>query len=288
MDARHRRTVYIVRHAESRYNVGVKKWSLTAMLRERDHGLSEHGIEQCRALRKTIADASAKGDADAVALAAPDRVTCSSPLCRAILTAHLSLPPTPNQRMLTLPSAREHCFVPLFSRDSEGMLAAGLEAHVQSELARAPPAPDGSIDALPPPTLDLSRLGDGPWWTVGESAERVAARLGDTLRELVAAADEAAAKAAADGSSTPPVVALVGHSHAIRRMLSTYAAPSFAASAEGQQLCSRLIANCAVVRVTLEDDPEAPPAGASARGLPPPPRITHGALLFGTTFRDDK
>ena len=84
-----RRTAYLVRHAESRYNRAIKNWDLMSVVGERDHGLTATGLAQCRKLHDCIFNADS---ADAQALRAPNRITLSSPLCRALLTAHLALP----------------------------------------------------------------------------------------------------------------------------------------------------------------------------------------------------
>jgi hypothetical protein len=70
-----------------------KRWMLRALVGEHDHGLSPLGVAQCQRLRTTIAHAAAAGDKDARAIVS--RVcTYTSPLSRAIITAHLGLPRT--------------------------------------------------------------------------------------------------------------------------------------------------------------------------------------------------
>lgn len=203
------RTIYLVRHGESRFNVAIRSINLYHMMRERDHGLSRHGASQCRALRRAIAHAAENADADALAISDAKRVTLSSPLCRAVLTAHLALPALDVTSISCLPSAREHCMLPGLSRDSEGTLAAQILQHVASELESL----GASEQPMPsPPQLDLSRVGASPWWVVAEKGAAVTARLGDMLREVVAIADAAADAAAADEAA--PRAVLVGHSQA--------------------------------------------------------------------------
>ena len=201
------RTIYLVRHGESRFNVAIRRINLYHMMRETDHGLSQRGAAQCRALRRAIARAADSADADALALSDARRITLSSPLCRAVLTAHLALPAAEATSISCVPSAREHCMLPWLSRDSEGTLAPRILQHVVSELEslRTGDAPMPS-----PPQLDLSRVGEGSWWKVAEPGAAVTARLGDMLREVAEIADAATDKAAA--GEAPPKVVLVGHS----------------------------------------------------------------------------
>jgi broad specificity phosphatase PhoE len=146
-----RRTIYLVRHSESRYNDALKSRSLKRLIGERDHGLSEAGYLQCARLSDAVAAAAAAGDADALAIVRRD-VTYSSPLTRAILTAHLSLPrsgaSTDNTRssrdgrtaghtVVALPDAREQCMVRVFARDSEGTAREHIQANVDAELLEA-------------------------------------------------------------------------------------------------------------------------------------------------------
>ena len=270
------RTIYLVRHGESRFNVAIRRVNLYRMMRETDHGLSQRGAAQCRALRQAIARAADSADADALALSDAKRVTLGSPLCRAVLTAHLALPAADATSISCLPSAREHCMLPLLSRDSEGTTAPRILQHVASELEWLRL---GDQPAPPPPQLDLSRVGDGKWWIVAESGAAVTARLGEMLREVVAIAD-AAADTAAAGEAAPKVV-LVGHSQVMRRLFRQYSSATFASTPIGQRLATHTVANCAVVRVVLEDAAATASTEVAAR---PPPRVVDAALLFGTDF----
>uniref|UniRef100_A0A6V2CYU4 Uncharacterized protein n=1 Tax=Ditylum brightwellii TaxID=49249 RepID=A0A6V2CYU4_9STRA len=83
--------VYVVRHAESRYNEAKKKHDLVSWIGETDHGLSEKGVRQCINLNSTIRSAAASGCNDAKLILSRE-LTLSSPFSRAILTAHLALP----------------------------------------------------------------------------------------------------------------------------------------------------------------------------------------------------
>ena len=150
------RVVYVVRHAESRYNDAKRRWGLVGLVGETDHGLSTAGVEQCAVLRSAITTAAARGDADGEAIMARG-ATLSSPLTRAILTAHLALPLRSNSdssgsggsgggggdsaaeavahACVALADAREHCLMPLFARDSVGTHREGIGVRVAEELA---------------------------------------------------------------------------------------------------------------------------------------------------------
>ena len=265
------RIVYLMRHAESRYNQAVQQWDVAKMVGETDHGLSTRGLAQCRTLQTRIGRDDAS-DEDASKLRSSNRMTVSSPLCRAILTAHLALPPCPNP-IIALPEAREHCMVPLFSRDSEGTSAPRLPSHVCSELSeliRVAGSGPAELEAPAPPPLDLSRLpADKKWWTVAEAGSSVDSRLGAALRALADVAD------AHEDAAT----VLVGHSHAMRRLFRNHATEAFKGTKLGRRLGEEVVANCAILRVRLEDV-----AGASRNT---PPSITDAELLFGSTFKGD-
>lgn len=258
-------TVYLIRHAESRYNAAVKAWDVRALVGERDHGLSHRGEQQCHELSRTIESAASRGDADAQRLAASDRVTASSPLCRAVLTAHLALPNCASTSILALPSAREQCKAPVIARDSEGTMASLLQSHVDAELSRARAGGAGARKAA---EVDVSRLPtDGAWWVVGEKTDAVVARLATLLRELYELAS------AGGGGTGGGAVVAISHSHAMRHLFRHYATPAFGRSERGAALGSTMVENCAVVRVRLELE------------APGEPRIADAELLFGSTFR---
>ena len=71
----------------------------------------------------------------------------------------------------------------------------------------------------------------------------------------------------------------------MRRLFRHYSSATFAATPLGQRLATHTVANCAVVRVVLEDAAASAPTGAAVRPPPmPPPRVVDAALLFGTNF----
>jgi len=292
--ASRRRVVYVVRHAESRYNAGVRAWSLRALMQERDHGLTPRGRAQCAALRGTLETAASAGDADAAAMAAAQRL--SSPLRRALATAALAIPTAdcPNGTVITaLPDAREQCLAPLFARDSEGTPKSHIADAFQAELARAQfseetsslGAKDEEASVVAPPTdhecfsLDLDAIEAEEWWEVAESDAAVARRVGSLLVELYRRAERGA-----------PV--FVGHSRAIRHMFRA------AASAPGvvvdPAFSAARLANCAVVKVVLEGGRRrrrrplgSPVTDGAEDSCDDVPSIVAADFLFDTTFKGD-
>ncbi|KAJ8609839.1 hypothetical protein CTAYLR_008126 [Chrysophaeum taylorii] len=217
------RTVYLIRHAESRYNAGAKAYSLAALLRECDHGLSSRGLEQCLALRSSIERWRASRDRDAVAIAKAEPL--ASPLRRALQTAHLALGAS---RVVALPDGREPCAAPVFARDSVGTARSLIEAELRREV--------GSRVDVDTRAIDLEE-----WWTVAESTASVDRRLRRLLLDLHARA-----------AAAPCVY--VGHSRAIREIFRRFAQePDYA------DFHANLVANCAVLKLRVgvahNDDP---------------------------------
>ena len=71
----------------------------------------------------------------------------------------------------------------------------------------------------------------------------------------------------------------------MRRLFRNYSSAAFAATQIGQRLATHTVANCAVVRVVLEDAAEAAAAAAETEtAARPPPRVVDATLLFGTNF----
>lgn len=212
------RTVYLIRHAESRYNAGVKGLSISALVRERDHGLSERGFEQCRELRSKLESRLAVKDADAAAIIAADAL--SSPLRRALQTAYLGLG---KQRLVVLPEGREHCAVPVFARDSVGTPRSSIQRELRRELGGA------DVD------VDVSRIDTEQWWTVAEPSASIRNRLRGLLLDLH------------NRAYAQPIV-YVGHSRIIRELFRQYGAPH-------PDFQMRIVENCAVIKLNIAITP---------------------------------
>lgn len=218
------RTVYLIRHGESRYNAGVKQRSLLALVGEKDHGLSQRGVEQCLALRARIQERLAVGDEDALAISGAAEAL-SSPLRRALQTAHLALG---SSRLVALADGREHCAFPVLSRDSVGTRRSLLEDELKKEL--------------PQVSVDVSSIDKEVWWTVAERSQSVQQRLNRLLLDLHQRAEE------------QPAV-FVGHSRAIREIFRQFAPdPDGYDEQQRQQhhdFKTRIVENCAVVKLKV-------------------------------------
>mmetsp|Transcript_49264 Transcript_49264/g.130494 ORF Transcript_49264/g.130494 Transcript_49264/m.130494 type:complete len:260 (-) Transcript_49264:250-1029(-) len=246
------RYVYLVRHAESRYNVGVRNRNVWVMVKEKDHGLSPEGVEQCRQLSERITQAAADGDTHATAILGRSE-TLSSPLCRAVVTGHLALPRTGSRHLVTLlPDGREQCMMAVFARDSEGTPRSKIESRVLEELGELGVTSD---------TLDLSleQMPTEKWWVVHEDDASMRARADRLLRDLYS-------------ESERKTTIFVGHSRSVRHLFRSFGG-EFKASQLGAQFATTAIQNCAVLLVSL------------ARGSEDEtPSIVGAEFLFGTTF----
>lgn len=297
------RIVYLVRHAESRYNAAMKSRSLSRLIGERDHGLSENGRSQCEHLCQKILVAAEHGDPDALAIISR-KVTYSSPLSRAVCTAYLSFPPQKQSSSLSqtanpvvvLPDAREHCMMRLFARDSEGTAKSALQEKVEKELAEE----QGTV------VIDTTHVSREQWWTIGESQRSIDDRLAQLLDFLYSKAPPI------DGKKSPDeaAVVLVTHSRVIRAAMRSFhegkasqeqsdARKILAVGGEGKDVTRNLVENCAVLRLRLVqrrdslglgNDRAMPPEQPSSLGttIKEPRtaiRISDAEFLFGTGFK---
>lgn len=241
------RTVYIVRHAESRWNAAWRRLNVAAMLSERDHGLTVAGADQSVALAGALL-------AGPISLASPGALVASSPLCRALQTATIALCaaglPSPAP-VLVLPCARESGGRLGFGRDSAGTPIGSLVANLLAELRASGARATASKLRAGELGLDLSRLralpcAGGSWWLPLESAADKRARLRRLLAELFRLA-------ASDEDGVRPRVVLVSHSYVLRDLLREHVderAP-FAASEARRRLARKSVPNCAVLALEL-------------------------------------
>ena len=270
------RTVYLIRHAESRYNEAKKAWNLRGLVGERDHSLSSTGVAQCARLRSALQTAAASGDSDAIAILSPKK-TLSSPLCRAILTAHLALPHSgsASPEIVAIPQAREQCMMPVFARDSVGTPRDAINANVASELSAANDSIEmylaanedaGSVHHLmKAPVVDLSKIEEEAWWRVGETG----ASTSDRLQELLAFLFNKTQGIEMTGHGA---IVLVAHSRIIRSLFRMFSNES--------QFSEKLVENCAVIRLALSSRTQLNKADDIA-GV----HITSAEFLFNSGFR---
>jgi len=226
------RTVYLVRHAESRYNAAVKNLNLFGIMRETDHGISLTGVDQCCTLATAIRNANESKDVDAIDIC--NRVnTLSSPLCRTIKTAILALPSVDGP--ITLVSdGREpiHKGSSLFMRDSIGSYRSKIKSKVNQELSII--QCDQNL-----PELDLSRL-EEVWWTVGEPDSSLKERIKRLLLQLY------------ETAAQPSATVFIGHSRIIRFLFQECASEKFSETKLCMHLQEKFVQNCALLRVKLK------------------------------------
>lgn len=261
------RTVYLVRHAESRWNAAWRRLNIAAMMTERDHGLTVAGVDQSSSLAGALL-------ARPIALASPGAVLASSPLCRALQTATIALcasgVPSPAQ-IIVLPDARESGGRLGFGRDSAGTPVETLVDNLLNELRASGAKKAAAKLRRGEIALDLSRLcalecKGRTWWLPLETAAGKRARLRRLLAELFRLAESG------DGAVAPRVV-VVSHSYLIRDLLREHVdegAP-FAASEARARLARKTVSNCAVLALEL--------ASVGGNGGDEAPRIVSARLL---------
>ncbi|KAJ8606491.1 hypothetical protein CTAYLR_005901 [Chrysophaeum taylorii] len=83
------KTVFLIRHGESEWNVAQRQFDVVGMFGQFDHGLTNRGARQAEALRRRVRGAN-KTDAARLEFEGATRVYCS-PLTRAVQTALIAL-----------------------------------------------------------------------------------------------------------------------------------------------------------------------------------------------------
>ena len=215
----HARTLYLIRHGESRWNRAAKKRHLWELLTKRDHPLTERGYAQALELQHDLQHAielrrvedggagSSLGDlADATDL-------WSSPLTRAMQTALVALRPLlrSSSRSASLwlkPCARER--KKFGGQDTRG--AAVGAACSGRALALLPCGDDEKqLAELRAVDVDASEV-QKPWWTRGrfgrESSRQLTRRIEQLLAQLQATPE----------GSVGVVVGHSGHARMLRRL----------------------------------------------------------------------
>jgi len=253
------RTVYIVRHAESRYNAAVKSLSLYKIMRENDHGISLSGVDQCHALATAILNAKESKDTDAIELC--NRIsTLSSPLCRAIETAILALPRVDGPIKL-IPEGREiiHKGFSYVMRDSMGSQRSEIKSNLKRELSIKIKKSDKNIRI---PELDFSGLEGEVWWTSSETNASFKERIKRLLLQLY------------EISVQPNATVFIAHSRIIRCLFQECASKKLSETDLGIKLQERFIQNCGILRIKLKLLEEKEIV------------IEDADFLFGTGFKD--
>lgn len=250
------RTVYLVRHAESRYNAAVKSLNLYRIINGNDHAITLSGLDQCRELETAILNAKESNDEDAMNICNRE-ITLSSPLCRSIETAILALPKVDGPVKL-IPEGREiiHKGYSYVMRDSVGSQRSEIKSNLKKELSMK------KCDHQNIPELDVSDLEGEVWWTLGESNESFKERIKRLLFKLY------------EISAQESATVFVGHSRVIRCFFQQCASKKLSETDIGINLQERFIQNCGVLRIKLKVLEE--------KGIV----IEDADFLFGTGFKD--
>lgn len=222
----HRRLVFLVRHAESRWNRAKAELGVLSMLCENDHGLSEKGLAQAQTLRSLLKEARISLDS-----ASSDQqedpwlrrllkpgVVYASPFTRAIETAVIGLRDIlPNDRVELMREAREH--KNFGGADSTGIAVGdAIFARVDEDLrylysgSCGPEHIDEAVEHLNRITLDSSNVCD-EWWGpfTGDSEEDLRVRVDEFVNRL----RQTPAEASVDEAGS---VVVVGHSTFFRNL----------------------------------------------------------------------
>lgn len=263
-----RKTLFLIRHGESRWNEAQEKKNLGDMMSTTDHGLNVVGIEQARGFNaRWKRSGAASGERAAKFLAATD--IWVSPLTRAVQTSLLTLdghPTLARQGVKLLPSMRE-------AKNIGGLDTIGkkfgedIEARVRSQFHKVLPSEEHASLPLGHP-IDWSRCVQ-PWWTpkgIKEGSKVIGRRLYDfaTVMQLVSPADS---------------IICVGHSLFFKQFVTNFmsdalraAKPELAAKMVAQKLSN---ACCLAVDVVYSSDPEKPV------------QVLDAELMFDSTFLEE-
>lgn len=258
------RTLFVIRHAESRWNSG----NVVAKLAQIDHGLTPRGVAQARALSSAMRDARRpRADLEASFLAASSFV--ASPMKRAVQTALLSLSAHPriaDAGLTLLPVLREVRGT-LGSRDccttSRGacikdtaladLLATSSSSDQDSQQATSGDS-EASNTAASSIDVDATRASDVWWSRSPESNGDARKRIGDFLLDL--------------NCMEQRTCIAVTHSNFLRHLFRAHCSREHCRSFR-----TRKVANCAVVAIALDFSQ---PQGSL---------IEDAQFIFGSGFR---
>jgi len=231
--------IYLIRHAQSRWNKAQKHHNLLAMVKERDHPLTSAGYRQAHALALEI-EAASRGDGSFGSLLDASAVWCS-PHTRALQTTLVGLHPLlegGQLRVCLKPSARERKSLGGF--DSVG--AGRGDQCVHRALRKL----YGIVDACEVERLRTVRVdtdeAQEKWWScTRDSRASVRSRINKLLLDIQ--------------SSPHCSIIIVGHSHFFRELFRSCACKSEEA-ALGLQLRNDKIPNCGVASCTISFSPD--------------------------------
>jgi broad specificity phosphatase PhoE len=251
------KTVFFIRHGESKWNQAQAGLNLINMLKEYDHGLSQPGKDQAERLSQDIA--ANPDDPDATKLLSATTIFCS-PLTRAIQTTLIGLQAHPVLQGKGLELEKDAREI----KKIGGFDTVGMEFGVEKIKARV----TKEMKTLYSEEEKVKRLtgvkfdgGDAvnEWWThpdQADSAQAIESRIHDLLQKLQYAPDE--------------TIVVTGHSLLWKHMYKTCGTASLGADGEKFGCCK--MPNCGVVKCEIDFS------------KPKDQVITSIKLLFGKTL----
>jgi broad specificity phosphatase PhoE len=250
-----KKTIFLIRHGESKWNISQSENNLKGMVRQYDHELTETGLQQASLFNqrwKFALTTSHESDIEDYQSFVNASVIYSSPLTRATQTALLTCEgheafKSPNGKLTLLSSLRE---VKNFgSFDTVGRYSGEeISKHVHEMLKRD--LGEERCQEVLKPTIDFNDAQE-QWWTaleVQESKSDVNLRLKE-LWNYLRYGTEKDHVTQEDAS----VVILVGHSHYFRQLLRENLSPEYREREMEwtTELSQKKLDNAACLRITV-------------------------------------
>eukprot|EP00013_Stygamoeba_regulata_P027698 CAMPEP_0177658384 /NCGR_PEP_ID=MMETSP0447-20121125/16772_1 /TAXON_ID=0 /ORGANISM="Stygamoeba regulata, Strain BSH-02190019" /LENGTH=557 /DNA_ID=CAMNT_0019162967 /DNA_START=76 /DNA_END=1749 /DNA_ORIENTATION=+ len=238
-----RKTVFFIRHGESKWNKAQEDRDLKTMSTMTDHPLNEVGIQQAKTLQEKVAqcirEPSQYGENSSERLFIDATQAFCSPLTRAIETCLIGTAPVLAKlgKLTLLANAREKRN--FGGKDSSGdVKGADILTKVKESLAEFLGEEDAT--KLTSVDIDLSEV-QSRWWTdSAENGDEMESRISEFLNVLQ--------------FSPHRVIIVTGHSHFFREILGKYQHPSLTSQfpAQAEKLHHVVMENCGVVRVDFD------------------------------------
>eukprot|EP00929_Paragymnodinium_shiwhaense_P090817 TRINITY_DN50915_c0_g1_i1.p1 TRINITY_DN50915_c0_g1~~TRINITY_DN50915_c0_g1_i1.p1 ORF type:complete len:471 (+),score=82.50 TRINITY_DN50915_c0_g1_i1:113-1525(+) len=237
------KTIFFIRHGESRWNSAQSSWNVYELLRMQDHPLSDRGRQQCEILGERL---SAPGeDSTACSIAGADAIYVS-PLTRAIQTAAIAF-----QKVFAAADAPTDLVLMANAREkknfggkdsSSSSMGADILQRAIDELRRLYGAKDHDVvTSLRKVRFDTLEV-EKEWWHRGrrETAEQLEHRLDEFMFQLLYSPHE--------------TIVVVGHSHFFRAVFARYLSRCFHEERPdmAKELTKKKLQNCGVARLTLD------------------------------------
>jgi broad specificity phosphatase PhoE len=237
------KTVFFIRHGESKWNQAQESMNLLNMLKEYDHGLSATGKVQAVGLAQDISASVVNGQArnpDAGELLSATRIFCS-PLTRAIQTSLIGLQAHPVMRrtgLVLTKDVREIKKIGGFDTVGIEQGAAKIRARVLKEMKTLYPTALEEVGMLTGVAIDAGDA-TNEWWTPPEQADSkqaVESRIDDLFLKLQFAVDD--------------TIIVTGHSLLWKHMYKTRGSAHLGPEAGAFGKCK--MPNCGVVKCEID------------------------------------